>query len=92
MSAATWSWIAAVASIGGLWISGNNPRRGWLYGIACQAVWVAYGAATDQPGMIALSVAFVAIYGRNLRRWRHTRFERVTKPAEPGHREEALAR
>ena len=82
MSAATWSWIAAGASIAGLWISGTNPRSGWVYGIVCQGVWVAYGLATEQPGMIALSVAFVIIYIRNLRRWRGHRFERAAKRAE----------
>ena len=76
MSAAEWSWLAAVVSVLGLWISGLNPRTGWVYGIACQAIWVAYGVATGQPGMIALSAAFIVLYGRNLWRWRFTRFER----------------
>lgn len=77
MSAAMWSWIAAAVSIAGLWISGHNPRWGWIYGIASQAVWVTYGLVTDQPGMLLLSVAFVILYGRNLRRWRGTRFQRA---------------
>ncbi|MEV0006348.1 hypothetical protein AB0H28_29265 [Micromonospora sp. NPDC050980] len=77
MSPATWSWIAAAASIVGLWISGHNPRVGWIYGIASQAVWIAYGLATTQPGMIALSIAFVVIYSRNIYRWRGTRFQRA---------------
>lgn len=74
MSAAVWSWIAAAVSIAGLWIGGQNPRWGWVYGIAAQVVWVTYGLATSQPGMIALSAAFVALYTRNLVRWRGTRF------------------
>lgn len=78
MSPSTWSFIAAGVSIAGLWISGNSPRWGWAYGIAAQVVWVAYGLATDQPGMLLLSAAFVGIYGRNLWRWRHTRFQRAT--------------
>lgn len=78
MSPAYWSWLAAAVSIAGLWISGLNPRWGWAYGIAAQAVWTAYGLATDQPGMLLLSAAFVGIYGRNIWRWRHTRFERAT--------------
>ncbi|WUS97092.1 hypothetical protein OHA46_10550 [Streptomyces sp. NBC_00708] len=76
MSAAWWSWAAAAVSIIGLWVAGINPRIGWAYGIASQTVWVAYGMATEQWGMIALSFAFVVIYVRNLYRWRHTRFER----------------
>lgn len=78
MSPAIWSWIAAAVSIAGLWISGLNPRWGWAFGIATQAVWVTYGLATDQPGLLLLSAAFVGIYTRNLWRWRHTNFERAT--------------
>lgn len=81
MSPATWSWIAAAVSISGLWISGINPRYGWIYGIVSQGVWVAYGAATGQPGMIALSFAFIFIYSRNLWRWRGTRFQPAAKTA-----------
>jgi hypothetical protein len=79
MSPALWSWIAAGVSVAGLWIAGINPRIGWIYGIVSQAVWVTYGLATDQPGMIALSVAFVALYGRNLWRWRGTQFKPASK-------------
>jgi hypothetical protein len=79
LSASTWSWLAAVVSIVGLWIAGYNPRTGWIYGIASQAVWITYGLTTNQPGMIALSVAFVTIYLRNLWRWRGRRFERVVQ-------------
>lgn len=83
MSAAYWSWIAAGVSIAGLWISGLNPRWGWAFGIATQGVWIAYGLATAQPGMLALSAAFITLYGRNLWRWRHTAFQRATA-AEAG--------
>lgn len=76
VSIAAWSWLAAGVSVLGLWISGINPRAGWWYGLAAQVVWTAYGTATTQPGMLALSVAFVIIYSRNLRRWRGTKFER----------------
>lgn len=80
MSPETWSWVAAGVSIAGLWLSGYSPRVGWMYGIASQGVWVTYGLATDQHGMIILSVAFVLGYLRNLRRWRDVRFGRPTKP------------
>lgn len=83
MSAAAWSWLAATVSVTGLWISGANPRAGWVYGFAAQTVWVLYGCYTGQPGMIALSVVFVALYTRNLRRWRGTRFIRAaTQPGQ----------
>lgn len=87
MSAEVWSWVAAAASIVGLWLSGQNPRWGWAYGIACQGIWTAYGLATGQSGMLALSAVFVVMYSRNLWRWRGTRFERANAakaaPVEP---------
>jgi len=89
MSAAWWSWFAAAVSIGGLWIGGTNPRIGWIYGIASQAVWVTYGLVTNQPGMIALSVAFVSLYSRNIWRWRGTQFRPASKAAAPQTSEQA---
>ncbi|WP_329094279.1 hypothetical protein [Streptosporangium sp. NBC_01469] len=83
MSAAVWSWVAAAVSIAGLWVGGINPRAGWIYGIGSQGVWAAYGLVTDQPGMIALSAAFVILYSRNLWRWRGTHFKPVAQ-AERG--------
>ena len=50
-------------SVLGLWISGLNPCTGWVYGIASQSVWIAYGLVTHQPGMIAFSAAFIGLYG-----------------------------
>jgi hypothetical protein len=77
-----WSWIAAAVSIVGLWVGGHSPRAGWVYGIACQAVWAAYGWSTGQYGMIALSAAFVLIYLRNLNRNRGAQFIRPQLPAD----------
>ena len=76
MSAAAWSWVAAAVSVLGLIISGQNPRGGWIFGGLSQGVWIAYGLATGQPGMIFLSAAFICLNSRNLWRWKGTRFER----------------
>ena len=82
LSPEMWSWLAASLSIVGLWLSGHNPRVGWVYGIGIQTVWVAYGVDTGQSGMLALSVAFVVLYSRNLWRWRGTRFVRAAAARE----------
>lgn len=79
MSPAAWSLLTAAVSIAGLWISGQNPRAGWVYGIAAQAVWVASAVFTGRPGDILLSAAFVVIYGRNLLRWRGVVFDPTRK-------------
>ena len=82
LSPEVWSWLAASLSIDGLWLSGHNPRVGWAWGIGIQVVWVAYGVDTGQSGMLALSVAFVVLYSRNLWRWRGTRFVRAAAARE----------
>lgn len=79
MSPALWSWVAASVSILGCWIGGRNPTWGWGYGIAAQGVWIAYGLFTNQPGMIALSLVFVAMDIYNLHRWEGTHFAPVRK-------------
>ncbi|WP_040829018.1 hypothetical protein [Nocardia jiangxiensis] len=71
---AAWSWITAAVSIIQCWISSHNPRKGWLFGIAAQSVWVIDGIVTGQPGTIALSVALTCIYIRALYRWHGTDF------------------
>lgn len=78
MSPELWSWFAGGVSITGLWISGHSPRLGWVYGIASQTVWVTYGLATHQHGLLALSAAMVLVYSRNLHRWRGTKFAPAT--------------
>ncbi|MFJ4653871.1 hypothetical protein ACIP5Y_21600 [Nocardia sp. NPDC088792] len=79
MTPAEWSWVCAAVSVLGCWIGGRNPRWGWTYGILAQIVWVAYGLVTNQPGLIALSVVFAALYGWNLHRWDGTDFQAVRK-------------
>ncbi len=74
MTAEMWSWLAALVSATGLWISGVSPRAGWIYGFGAQVIWILYGFFTAQPGMIALSAVFVGLYIRNLYRWHGTQF------------------
>lgn len=75
-----WSLVTMTASVTGLWLAGHNPRWGWWAGLPTQAVWIVGGIATDRPGDILLSVVFVGIYVRNLRRSRGLAM-RITAPA-----------
>ena len=74
MSLAVWSWITAAVSLFGAFISSRSPRRGWMYGIGAQLVWITAAVATHQPGTVALSSAFIVIDCYSLWRWRGTRF------------------
>jgi hypothetical protein len=78
-------------NVSGSGASTHVPVGSIDYGIANQAVWVAHGLATAQPGMIALLAAFVILYGRNLWRWKGTAFEPSRKPDPPSRNLEAAS-
>ena len=63
-----WSLVTMVVSVGGLWFGGIEPRWGWWCGIGAQAVWFVAGVYTSRPGDVILSIVFVIMYVRNLRR------------------------
>jgi len=71
VSLTAWSWMLTVVSIFGLWLSGRNPRAGWVFAACNQQVWLAYAMTTDQWGFAIQSVAFTIMYVRNLMRWRN---------------------
>ena len=62
MSASTWSWVASAVSVAGLWLSGYNPRIGWIYGIFSQIVWTS-SRACDTQGRIGPSATGYPGYG-----------------------------
>lgn len=61
-----WSLVTMVASVGGLVLSGHEPRWGWWWGIPAQAVWFVAGAILHRPGDLILSVIFTRLYVHNL--------------------------
>ena len=63
-----WSWLPTAIGVTGLWLVRNH---GWAWGInlASQAVWIAYAVATEQYGFIVASLAYSAVFGKNLWHW-----------------------
>lgn len=70
MSLNTWSWLLTAVSVFGLWLTGRNPRAGWVFAVLVQQLWLTWALITDQWGFAVQSVAFSAMYARNLWRWR----------------------
>lgn len=69
----TASWLLFAVSVLGLWISGSSPKAGWWFALFNQlALWLVYAAWTQQWVLVATSLAFAALYARNLWRWRST--------------------
>jgi hypothetical protein len=71
-----WSLVTMAVSVGGLWLGGIEPRWSWWWGIGAQAVWLVAGIATHRPGDVILSIVFVVMYVRNLRRNRGASYRR----------------
>lgn len=64
-----WSLVTLAVSVVGVWLGGHEPSWSWWWGIfPAQFVWFAAGIYTQRPGDMILSVVFVAIYVRNIRR------------------------
>ncbi len=66
------SWGLFTVSVFGLWLSGQNPRWGWRFALVNQfAMWLPWAIWARQPGLVAQSRVFAALYARNLYRWRN---------------------
>ena len=65
-----WSYALTAVGVFGLYLAGRRDRRGWLVGVAAQALWVAYATATRQWGFYISALAYGAVYLKNARAWR----------------------
>ena len=70
MISAWWSVALATVGIAGCWLTGQKDRRGWLLGVAVQALWLTYAVATGQWGFIASALAYGFVCIRGWYRWR----------------------
>lgn len=70
-----WSWLLTAVGVTGLYVAGRKSRWGWAIGLGAQGLWVAYALATKQYGFLASSLAYGAVYTRNLVAWSRQRKE-----------------
>jgi hypothetical protein len=67
-----WSWLLSLTSLLGLLTAGGDrPRLGWWLCLLGEPLVIAYAVATRQWGFIAPTLAYAAVYSRNLARVRH---------------------
>lgn len=69
MAAWWWSWLLTAVGVTGLYVAGRKSRWGWAIGLGAQGLWIAYALVSTQYGFLASSLAYGAVYGRNLHRW-----------------------
>jgi hypothetical protein len=65
-----WSFTLSVLGILAMWQVGNKRLLGWVLGVVCELTWIAYAYYTRQPWFYVGSLAYIAVYLRNWRRWR----------------------
>lgn len=62
------SWVLSLLGAVGLWITGRGDRRGWLFMVAIQPVWIGFDVIVHAYGLILSSVLYAAVAARNLYR------------------------
>jgi hypothetical protein len=60
----------SVVTVIGIWLAGNHDPRGWMLGIANQALWLWFIIAFGAWGLLPLLVVLLFTYSRNLVKWR----------------------
>lgn len=59
------STLLSIATLLVVYLAGENRRSAWALGFAIQPVWIGLAVATEAYGLILLSLALLALYGRN---------------------------
>lgn len=59
----------SILTLYGMKLAGDKNKRGWVVGLANQALWFASIVAFGMWGLLPLNVALVFVYSRNLRLW-----------------------
>ncbi|MDH6282829.1 hypothetical protein [Prescottella agglutinans] len=68
-----WSILLAVVGVFGLYLTTLGDRVRWYgyaVGLGVQLLWITYAVATSQPGFILSALAYGAVNGIGLYRWR----------------------
>lgn len=65
-----WSWTLEAIGLVGAFFVGRKKWWAWLIMILASLLWIAFGLRTRQYGFSAASIVFLAVYSRNLLRWK----------------------
>ena len=65
-----WSWTLEAIGLVAVFFVGRKKWWSWLIMILASCLWIAFGLRTRQYGFSAASIVFLAVYSRNLLRWK----------------------
>lgn len=63
-------WATSALTILGMWLLGNKDKRGWIVGLANQALWITFVILYSAWGLLPLTGWLIVVYTRNLIKWR----------------------
>lgn len=65
-------WVLSCTTLTVMWLAGNRRWEAWALGLASQALWVWFAAATRAYGLLPMSLFLIVVYARNAWKWRAT--------------------
>lgn len=70
MTELQWSWLLAGMGITGMYFVGKKRWEAFLWLIVMECLWIVFALQTRTYGFIVGSLAYIAVYMRNVRLWR----------------------
>ena len=63
------SWVVGVVGITGFLLAGRKVWWAWYVNIVCQAIWIAYAIASNQPAFFFTAIFYTGVFSVNAYRW-----------------------
>ena len=73
-------WVAMFLTLIALYRLGNKKRDGFLYGLASNVAWAAFGVLVFSVANVLANVIFLVMNVRGYRKWRNERSKQHPKP------------
>jgi hypothetical protein len=63
-------WLMSAVTLTAMYLAGNKNPIAWVLGVANQCLWLLFIVHTEAWGLLPMLVGIVAIYIRNLLKWK----------------------
>jgi len=70
MTELQWSWLLACMGVSGMYFVGKKRWEAFLWLIVMECLWIIFALQTKTYGFILGSLAYMAVYSKNLRLWK----------------------
>jgi hypothetical protein len=70
MTPLQWSWVLAGMGVIGMYFVGKKRWEAFLWLILMEILWIVFAIQTKTYGFILGSLAYIAVYLRNAKKWK----------------------